>query len=229
MLFDEDGNKAFDKVKTQTKDNDENFETFGLNIPEGTYIVVAVAHSSIKSATIKSPSMVQFTASNGEKLTDTFYYYGEIEVTSEPKVFDLDMDRIASMVRFYFTDETMPEDVVKFKFEYTGGSANFNPSTGQGCTKSSQSEIRLVNQNNIYEVYSFPYMSDTGKLKMNISALDADENILLKRTIEDIYIHINEVTEYSGIFFTEDPNSIQPLTMGFSIDGDWDNIHHFEF
>ena len=64
MLFDEDGNRYFDKVRTQYS-TDENFGQMSLTLPAGEYYVVAVGHSSAKSATIKSPEMVQFTASDG--------------------------------------------------------------------------------------------------------------------------------------------------------------------
>ena len=82
MLFTSSGEKALDKVKTQTAD-DGGFGTMELMLAEGTYYVVAVGHSSKVSATIKSLESVQFTASNGEKLTDTFSYYGAIDVTSQ--------------------------------------------------------------------------------------------------------------------------------------------------
>mgnify|MGYP002625744534 CR=1 FL=1 len=71
MLFNEDGTKYFDKVRTQYS-SDENFGQMSLTLPAGEYSVVAVGHSSVKSATIKSTEMVQFTASDGEKLTIDF-------------------------------------------------------------------------------------------------------------------------------------------------------------
>ena len=70
QLFDEDGQKVFSTVRTQTKD-DDGFGTMEVELADGVYTVVAVAHSSARSATIKSPEVVQFTAQDGEKLTDT--------------------------------------------------------------------------------------------------------------------------------------------------------------
>ena len=68
QLFDEDGQKVFDKVKTQLS-TDDDFCTMSLKLTAGTYTIVAVGHSSHNSATIKSTEAVQFTASDGEKLT----------------------------------------------------------------------------------------------------------------------------------------------------------------
>ena len=52
------------------------------------------------------------------------------------------MNRVTAMVTFEFTDETMPANYAGVRVDYTGGSANFNPTTGEGCTKSTQSELR---------------------------------------------------------------------------------------
>lgn len=79
MLFDAQGNRVFDKVKTQLS-TDEDFCTLSLQLTAGTYWVVAVGHSSTISATIKSPEVVQFTASEGEKLTDTFCHCSQITI-----------------------------------------------------------------------------------------------------------------------------------------------------
>ena len=229
MFFDLDGNKVFDKVKTQTKENDENFTTFNLTVPEGSYYIVATAHSSIKSATLKSLSMVQFTASNGEKLTDTFNYCNTIEVSGESTEATLPMNRVAAMLRLILEDESIPESVTKFKFDYSGGSANYNPSTELGCTKSTQSELRYVNQDNIYEVFTFPYMAETCNIKVTISAMDASDNILMKKVIEEASMTKNRVTQYKGVFFTEDPNSLQPYNVGFTVGGDWEGTDEYEF
>ena len=66
QLFTADGSKVFSKVKTQNA-GDSGFGSLSLDLADGTYTVVAVGHSCATSATIKSPQLVQFTASNGEK------------------------------------------------------------------------------------------------------------------------------------------------------------------
>ena len=58
QMFDADGNKVFEQVKTQTRE-DANFGHVSCMLSEGSYTVVAVGHSSIRSATIKSPFISQ--------------------------------------------------------------------------------------------------------------------------------------------------------------------------
>lgn len=228
MLFDTEYNRVFDKVVTQSKD-DEDFGTLSLKLTAGTYWVVAVGHSSKRSATIKSPEVVQFTASEGEKLTDTFCACELIEVGGDEQQFDFDMYRAGAMVQFHFIDTEFPVNFSHVKMDYTGGSANFNPSTLEGITKSSQSERRTTNDIHLYQVFTFPYLSVTGALKMTVSALDVDGTVIRQRTFESIPIARNRITTYTGPFFEEGDGEFTMSDFSFLIHADWEGEDHYEF
>lgn len=221
QLFDRDGQKVFDKVKTQTRD-DASFGRMTVTLEEGPYTVVAVGHSSIKSATIKSPEMVQFTASDGEKLTDTFCYCGDIDVGENSDYHTMTLDRVGAMLQFCLTDQTVPEAFDRLKIEYTGGSANFNPTTFEGTTKSSQSETRKRSDVGVYQCYTFPYMAVSGTLKVTVSALDASDNIIRKRVFEDVAVKRNRITTYTGPFFMPGDGNFVISEFGFLVNGDWE-------
>ena len=180
MLFDAQGNRVFDKVRTQLS-SDEDFCTLSLKLTAGTYWVVAVGHSSTISATIKSPEVVQFTASEGEKLTDTFCHCSQITIGGETNTFTLPMYRAGAMIQFCLTDESVPDNFAYFLMEYTGGSANSNPQTLEGITKSSQSEKRIRNDLMIHQAYTFPYLATSCLLKITVSATDMDGTVIRKR------------------------------------------------
>lgn len=226
QLFDEDGEKVFDKVKTQLS-TDDDFGQMSMSLSEGDYTIVAVGHSSIKSATIKSPVMVQFTASDGEKLTDTFCYCGQISVGEEPSQYHFTMRRVAAMFQMVITDEEVPESFARMKFDYTGGSANFNPSTFVGTTKSTQSELRT--RGNSYQVYTFPYQAESGVLKIKVSALDANDQVIRSRTFSDIPVTRNRITTYTGHFFEPGDGNITQTDFGFNVNGEWDGEDRYEF
>lgn len=228
MLFDAWGEKAFSTVKTQTAD-DSGFGSLTCQLQEGTYTVVAVGHSSIKSATIKSPQMVQFTASDGEKLTDTFCYCGQIEVGNEDLQHTFQMQRVAAMVQFKLTDKTVPESFTKMVIAYTGGSANFNPTTSEGTTKSTQSENRQRSDTSTYQVFTFPYMADVGTLKMTLTAYDADGNTLRQRVFESVPVTRNRITTYTGQFFDGTEGNFTQSTFGFSVNGEWSGEDNYDF
>ena len=228
MLFNQDGTKYFDKVRTQYS-TDENYGQMSLTLPAGEYTVVAVGHSSAKSATIKSPEMVQFTASEGQKLTDTFCYCGAVTIGDEPSSHEFTLCRVTAMLRFCFTDEEIPAAMTAIKFDYSGGSANFNPTTSEGTTKSTQSEVRSLSANDTYQVYTFPYLSNTGALKVTVSAMSSDGTVLRKLTLTDVPVTRNRITTYTGALFSDDPGSITQSGFGFTADPEWAGEDTFYF
>lgn len=225
QMFDQDGNKVFDKVKTQTRDDDD-FGTLSVGVVAGTYTVVAVGHSSPVTPTIKSPEMVQFTAKDGVKNSDTFCYCGTVTIDEDHTSHELRMNRMTAMVMFELTDETLPESYAGVRAEYTGGSANFNPTTSEGCTKSTQSELR--DKNALY-FFTFPYLSDEGKLKITISALDADQNVLTTKTLPDVPVTRNRITHCQGTLFGDGDFTIYQTAFGISVNTDWDGEDYYQF
>ena len=225
QMFDQDGNKVFDKVKTQSKDDDD-FGTLNVGLTAGTYTVVAVGHSSPVTPTIKSTEMVQFTAKDGIKNSDTFSYCGNVTIDEDHTAHELRMNRMTAMVMFEFTDETIPMNYIALRAEYSGGSANFNPTTSEGCTKSTQSELRAKATPYFF---TFPYMSAEGTLKMTLSALDADGNTLLMRTLTDIPVTRNRITKCTGKLFGDGDFTITQTAFGITVNADWDGEDFYYF
>lgn len=221
QMFDADGEKIFDQVKTQEK-GDADFCTMSLKLTSGTYTVVAVGHSSARSATIKSPESVQFTASDGEKLTDTFCACQQITVSGDHDAFQLQMYRVGAMIQFCFTDEKPPVNWTHVRIDYTGGSANFNPQTLEGNTKSTQSEKRATNQMHIYQCFTFPYMATSCNLKMTVTGLDMDGTTIRKRVFENVPVTRNRITTFAGRFFVDGDGEFTQSDFGFVIHTDWD-------
>lgn len=228
QLFDADGNKVFERVKTQTSEDDD-FGRMVLELPEGRYTVVAVGHSSKNSATIKSPEAVQFTASDGEKLTDTFCHCSTVDIGGDDAEFTLPMYRVGAMVQFVLTDSSVPDNFAYFVMEYTGGSANFNPTTMQGITKSTQSERRVRNSVNIHQAFTFPYMATSCSLKMTVTATDADGTAIRQRVFDNVPVTRNRITTYTGHFFEEGDGEFTVSDFGFVVHADWDGEDHYEF
>ena len=214
-------------MKTQTSDDDD-FGTLSVGLKAGTYTVVAVGHSSPVTPTIKSTELVQFAAQSGVKNSDTFCHYGTVTVTDDGGYHELKMNRVTAMVRFDFTDATMPAGFAGLKADYTGGSANFNPSTGQGCTRSAQSETRTMRASQ-YAVFTFPYMSTDGTLKITLNALDADGNVLTTKILSDVPVTRNRITRCTGVLFGDGDFEIHQTAFGITVNPDWDGIIDYQF
>ena len=131
MAFNTDGSRALTKVKTGVPT-----EPLNLSLTPGDYVLVAVAHSSDVTPTLKSPQQVQFNARDGRKLTDTYCLAMPYTVEhDQPVSVEMPLRHATAAVRFRLADE-LPDDVTALRFDYSGGSANVNPSTLEGCTKS---------------------------------------------------------------------------------------------
>ena len=222
-LFDADGTK----VKTVAqKEGDASYGTVALSLAAGTYRLVVIAHNGEGSATITSEEKVTFP---NNKVTDTFYYYGDLVVTSEKQSYDLTLTRAVAMFRLVLTDESIPSTVAKMKFYYTGGSSTFSPRDGYGCVNSKQTEVRPIADDGIYEIYTLPHTEDDVLTKLTVTALDANDNIIQEKVFEDIPVTRNQVTRYTGSFFGNSGGESGSGDFHMTADPDWDAVNSFTF
>ena len=222
-LFDADGTK----VKTVAqKEGDANYGTVALSLAAGTYRLVVIAHNGEGSATITSEEKVTFP---NNKVTDTFYYYGDLVVTSEKQNYDLTLTRAVAMFRLVLTDESIPSTVAKMKFYYLGGSSTFSPKDGYGCVNSKQTEIRPMADDGIYEIYTLPHTEDDVLTKLTVTALDGNDNIIKEIVFEDIPVTRNQVTRYTGSFFGNSGGETGSGDFRMTADPDWDAVNSFTF
>ena len=224
-IFDADGTK----VKTVAqKDTDSDFGTVALTLTAGIYQLVVVAHNGDGSATITSTEKVTFP---NNKVTDTFYYYGDLVVTDSQQSYDLTLTRAIAMFRLVLTDEEIPSNVARLKFYYTGGSSTFSPSAGYGCVNSKQTEYRTVAPGlSVFDIYTLPHTDEDVLTKLTVTALDANDNIVKERVFENVPVTRNQITRYTGSFFSNGGSGQQTDgTFRLTADGDWDSVNGYTF
>ena len=222
-IFDADGTK----VKTVAqKESDAGYGTVALTLAAGTYQLVVIAHNGEGSATITSTEKVTFP---NNKVTDTFYYFGDLVVTSEVQSYDLTLTRAVAMFRMVLTDEEMPSNVAKMKFYYLGGSSTFSPKDGCGCVNSKQTEIRPVSDDGIYEIFTLPHTEDDVLTKLTVTALDQNDNTVKERVFENVPVTRNQVTRYTGSFFGSGGSSTSEGIFRLTADPDWDSVNGYTF
>ena len=223
-IFDGDGTKV---KSVAQKEGDSSFGTVALSLAAGTYQLVVMAHNGDGSATITSTEKVTFP---NNKVTDTFYYYGDLVVSSEQQTYDLTLTRAVAMFRLVLTDESIPETVAKFKFYYTGGSSTFSPADGYGSVQSRQTEMRTVADDGIYEIYTLPHTEEDVLTKLTITALDANDNTVKERVFENVPVIRNQVTRYTGSFFGNSGGGTTGSgDFRMTADPDWDSVNGYRF
>ena len=228
-LFDAEGTK----VKTVAqKEGDSSYGTVALTLTAGTYRLVVIAHNCDGSATITSTEKVTFP---NNKVTDTFYYYGDLVVTEAKQSYDLTLTRAVAMFRLVLTDESVPSNVAKLKFYYLGGSSTFSPKDGAGCVNSKQTEVRTVPADFVsgtaFDIYTLPHTESDVLTKLTVTALDQNDNTVKERIFENVPITRNQITRYTGSFFGSGGSGSQSSdgTFRLTADPDWDSVNGYTF
>ena len=228
-IFDAEGTK----VKTVAqKEGDSSYGTVALTLTAGTYRLVVIAHNCDGSATITSTEKVTFP---NNKVTDTFYYYGDLVVTDAKQSYDLTLTRAVAMFRLVLTDDAWPSSVTKLKFYYTGGSSTFSPKDGYGCVNSKQTEVRTVPADFVsgtaFDIYTLPHTESDVLTKLTVTALDANDNTVKERTFENVPVTRNQITRYTGSFFGSGGSGSQSSdgTFRLTADPDWDSVNGYTF
>ncbi len=224
--------KDSEKVKTinQTA-GDDNYGTVSLNLSEGTYRLVVIAHSGKGNCTISSPEKVKFYKN---KMTDTFAYYGTLEV-SEDEVTnqEINLSRAVAKITLSINDN-IPENVKRLLFYYTGGSSTLNATTMQGCVNSKQTEEReIVAGQKDYDIYTFPHQDDKN-VALTITGYDQSDVEVSSKYIENIPVKRNYITTCIGDLFGEGdytPSDKEQTTGGFTFkfDPKWEGEVIYQF
>ena len=224
----QDGKKV--EAVTQMKDEAGNdFGQVAMTVSTGTYQLMVLAHSSVGGNPVLShPEEIQFTNQLG--YSDTFYYYGTIEVTTDQTSHDIMLNRATTMVRLNF-DETFPENIKYFLVKYTGESGVLNTITGYGGKTNSQQE-KLVNVSSYagkYAKFSMPIYTfmrhDTGSLKIRMIAFDFDSIPFLERSYDNVPIEHTKATDFVGEFFEHETQQ----AFSFKLETDWEVSNTLNF
>lgn len=187
-IFDEIG-----KVKTlNTLSTDKEYGKLSVALDEGEYRVVIIGHNGAGNCTISSPEKIKFS---NNKLTDTFYYYGRLNITSEETEETIELKRAVAQFKVHITDSVIPANARSIKFYYTGGSSTLDATSGYGCVNSRQTEVfKLAKDQRDYSVYTFPHEDNQG-LNMKISILDADGKPFRELVKDNIEVKCNYITK----------------------------------
>ena len=221
-VYDQGGSRL--KQVNQTSDMAD-FGHASFQLEEGTYQLVVVGHSANGNPTMTNPAKIQFTNSTG--YTDTFQCYGEVTIGEEAVDYQVSLDRIVARCSFVLTDETIPSDVKKMQFYYTGGSGAFNAATGLGSVSSKQTvTVDVTSGQKQFDLYTFLH-EPSDNIALKVTALDASGNVLYERDF-DVPMEQNHITWLSGAFFNGSGSSSTSVT-DVTVNTDWAGETHLTF
>lgn len=224
-VYDLDGNRL---KQVNQKVGDNNFGTATFELPNGSYQMVVLAHSSDGNPTMTNPSKIQFT--NAQSYSETFLYYTTVSIGDEAQTLALSLRRIVALCRFVVSD-AIPTGVARLEFTYKGGSGHFDAKTGFGVTKSTQVvkfNVREGQQQTQYDLYTFLHNTED-TIHLNVVAYDTADHSLFEREF-DIPMEQNKVTWMTGEFFTGvTPTTSQSFITTITINNAWSGEQHLTY
>ena len=206
---------------TQLKDVTTTYTTFGefeCSLPMGTYTMVAVARNKGEGDvfTITSPTQAAYTS---DRARETFCCTQNITVSStEPVDINPVMNRVMARFQLVSTDQ-MPSNAATIRTTYGAGSKSFNPTTGLATDDDGFTVTNTAHANTagVLDVFSIVFLAANEEtMPVTVEALDANQSVLISKTLPAVHFKRNQITKATGAMFTPGSSSFT-----FLLDTDW--------
>ena len=204
---------------TQLRADNTTFTTFGqftCSLALGTYTMVVLGYGSEKEITLTGKNNATFT---DDRVRETFVYTKEVNVNSTAAL-DLSatLSRVVAKLEIYSTDHRTA-NAAKLRTTFGAGGDGLNPLTGFSTTNTGFSNTvnftGTVNQVGASANYLF-LNTDEQSMTVTIDVLDADNNIILQKEVNDVPLQRNRVTKLSGLLFSSGAS-----TAAFQVETAW--------
>ena len=219
-----------DDVLTKKQENQDfgsdGFGSASFNLEEGTYKIVVIAHGGDGNPTMTDPAKISFNNKSGLRITDTFLYSADVDITSDTHELELDLKRVVAMFQLKLDDENLPNGVSQLRFEYNGGSSTIDPVSGLGCVNSKQTET-IECQPGVMEfgIYTF-VRGDSNALKIKVSALNSLGEVIKEQEFQNVPVTCNYITRYTGKLFK---NEILASLFNVTLNTEWAGTNDYAF
>lgn len=227
VFYDAANNVAYSH--TQLRSDGSTFTTFGeftANLPVGHYTMVAVAryYDAGDAFTLTSPTAAAYTS---ERPRETFTKVQSVTVTSAtPLDLDVTLNRISSWLKIISTDGR-PASATKIRTTFAKGGKSFDPSTGLATVDTGfwQTNTPSTAVGTTIEVNAVPLLyTDEESMNITIEVLDADENVIGTKVVNNVPFKRNRVTKLTGAVFTAGTSG-----AGFKLETTWLSDYNMDF
>lgn len=162
------------------------------------------------------------------KIGDTFSYYTTITVNEETaETQSISMPRRVAKFELVATD-ALPSNLSVMEMVITGASTVLDAKTGKGGTATVQTKTINVPASNLgktdctFSAYVFLSGNEEG-ITVSATAKDADGNVIVSHTFDNVEMQTNYITRYTGSFFDKSHET------SVSVDSEWDDTIEIEY
>lgn len=215
-FYDSDDTEIY-KV-TQIRSDNTTYTTFGqfsCSLYKGSYTMVVLAYGSDNPITLTSKTNATFT---NEPVRETFLYTQAVNITStQPVALNATLNRVVARLGLISTDKR-PTEAAKLRLTFSGGGEGLNPMTGFSTTNTSFSilvELSSAVGATIGIARHLFLNSDEQTMNVTIEVLDADNETISTRVVNNVLLQRNRYTQMTGALFSSSSSS------SFSVETSW--------
>lgn len=205
-FYKSDGTEVY--KHTQFKSDESTYTTFGefsTSLPMGSFTMVVLGYyqgADPHAITLTSPTSAAFTE---DAARETFAATQQFTVNSnDPKELTATLNRIISRLRVVSTDGRTA-DMNGIRVTFAGGSKSFNPTTGLATDNNGLNNTvyptAAVGSTTTTSYFLF-LATDEQTMNVTIETLDAEDNVLFTKTIENVPFKRNRVTTLTGAMYS---------------------------
>lgn len=206
---------------TQLKDDRSTYETFGdfsCSLPIGSYTMVVIGRGAGNDDvfTLTSPTVAAYTS---EKVRETFAKTQRVTIagTAPVDLGEITLERVVSQLGIISTD-TRPANAAKIRTTFGGGSKSFSPATGLAVNDAGFATLSTPSAavGAKIGVSNFLFLAtDEENMDVTIEVLDANDEVLYTKLVENVPFKRNRLTRLTGALFNA------TLTTSFNLETTW--------
>ena len=204
---------------TQLRADNTTYTTFGqfeLSLLMGSYTMVVLGYGSADAMTLTNMSNATF---HNDRVRETFVYTQAVNVTSTAALnLNATLSRVVAKLEVRSTDERTA-NAAKLRTTFAAGGDGVNPMTGLSTTNTGFSNTVDLNGEvgNIAGSVNYLFLNtDQQSMTVNIDVLDADDNSVSHKVVNNVPLQRNKVTRLKGHLFTADD-----VMAAFQIETAW--------
>lgn len=215
-FYDSEGTEVYNT--TQLREDNTTYDVFGhftCELKKGSYTMIVLGYGSKNAMKLNSMTDATFT---NDFVRETFVYTRDVNITSTAAV-DLSatLSRVVAQLGVISTD-VRTADAVKLRTTFSAGGQGVNPMTGLSTANTGFSNTLEFN-NEVGQkaaMGNFVFLkTDEQTMTVTIDVLDADDNVLNSRVVNDVPLKRNRITKLTGPIYTATASS------DFVLDTDW--------
>lgn len=204
-FFDQDGTEVY-KCTHIKNDPNATYTTFGefsTSLPLGSYTMVVIGYNLSQEMTLTSSTVASISTGS---LCETFADTQEVNINNTTPInLTATLQRIVTALGVRSTDNR-PAGVTQLRLTYSAGSKSFNPMTGLAADNNGFTDLITFNGAVGATIYSGSYLflaTDEQTMNVTIETLDADDNVLFSKTVNNVPLKRNRITTLQGPLFSD--------------------------